>query len=280
MVFRSLFALCALLPFVALAQGADDRIERMERRLMAIENRVFSQSAGGDNAATSGPSLTALADFEVRLSQLEEETRRVYGGVEELSHAVSQLAQKLELIAEDLNLRLQDLETGKAAVAPAAANQSEKVSTNQPAPQQQAVPLKEDAAQTTPTENAGISAAQHYQKAYNYLSTASYDQAEEWFTSFLEQHSQHEMAENAYYWLGEVHLVKNQPEKAVISFSNGLKAFPESSRVPVQLLKMGSAFERLGRVDHARSSWEKLLRDFPDSAEAGKARQLLADLKS
>jgi TolA-binding protein len=57
-----------------------------------------------------------------------------------------------------------------------------------------------------------------------------------------------------------------------VTFAKGLKAFPKGSKASANLLKMGTAFDKLGKNEYAKSSWEKLLQDFPESAEADKAR--------
>jgi TolA-binding protein len=76
-----------------------------------------------------------------------------------------------------------------------------------------------------------------------------------------------------------MHLVQDRAEDAVIAFSSGLKAFPTGSKAPDNMLKMGVAFERMGRKDLAKSTWEKLIKDFPNAASAANAKRRLDALK-
>lgn len=251
---KTILSLLLLLPFAAQAQDAN--YERLERRVMAIEKRAFSGSAGGGEPQ-------AMADFEVRLQQIEDQSRQVYGGVEELSHAVEELARKLDVITKDQDVRLKDLEEKIGGLLAVRAT-AEKNMPKQP-----------EGSTFIPLD---IQPEQHYQKAYNYLTTASYDEAEDWFKAFVDRFPTHKYAENSHYWLGEVYLVKKQPKDAVISFTNGLKAFPDGPKVPGNLLKMGVAFKRLEEFEHAKSTWKKLLEEFPDSAEAQKAQKMLDEL--
>ena len=93
--------------------------------------------------------------------------------------------------------------------------------------------------------------------------------------SFVEMYPEHNLTENAFYWLGEVYLVQGKTENAIIAFKDGLTAFPEGPRASGNLLKMGDSFMKIGQKHHARSAWNKLMKDYPDSSEAAKARTRL-----
>lgn len=125
-----------------------------------------------------------------------------------------------------------------------------------------------------------MSADEAYKKAFDLLMATQYAQAEGWFKAFLQQYPQHNLADNAYYWLGETYLVQGRHEQAAVTFGQGLQAFPKGNKAPANLLKLGTAFERLGKPDLARSTWQKLLADFPKAGEATKATENLQALPS
>lgn len=262
--------------------GKAIRMEQMERRLMLLEQKLFSGTAKEVTARSGRPIDVSddvrgmLADFEARIQQLEEDWRKMYGAVEDLGHSVGKMAEKLELISKDLDFRLQDLETAvakdKEEKAAKAAEEAKKAGPTALKDEKVGLPKEE----IIPTD---MSADKLYQKAYQYLTATSYDKAESWFKEFIKRHKDHKLADNAYYWLGEVYLVQGQAEKAVVEFSNGLGAFPNGTKAPANLLKMGVAFTQMERVDHAKSAWSKLLRDFPNTPEAGKARAKLDELE-
>lgn len=252
----------AMLPLASSAMNAQEqaRFDRLERRLMAMENKVFSGEAEEQDSLDPA----TLADFEIRLSQIEEESRKLYGAVEELGYSVEQLVRKVDLIAKDMEMRMVDIEN-------AVEGKSAPVETQADKEARAAAQVKQD----IPAE---IDPDQLYQKAYNYLTTASYPQAKQWFEAFLERFPNHQRADNSHYWLGEISLVEDDLEKAVIAFSNGLKAFPKGQKAPANFLKMGVALKRLGREDHARSTWKKLIKDFPDAPESEKAKKQLESM--
>lgn len=268
----------------AYAQVSD--IKRLERRLQALEQKVFNEMKANARAGnidnlpgTGSPAAAsaAMADFEIRLQQLEEENRKIYGRAEELGHAVEKMAQKVELIVSDLDMRLQDLEKAAGIAAQGTTN------TNMANQKQASDNKKMQSAGTAPrTTQANVDAdmkpEEVYKKAYSMLTAEAYDEARQWFETFIKRFPDHKLADNSYYWLGETHLVQNHPEQAVISFSNGLQAYPEGRKAPANLLKMGVAFKRMGQVDHAKSAWKKLVRDYSDTPEAQKAKKQLESI--
>ena len=237
-----------------------DYISRIESRINVLERKVFTS-----NGEEKG---TMMADIEARMQQLEDESSKLYGAVEELSGSVEKLANKFDLVIKDINLRLQDLEAGISS-APKKENTAKASTSSAKAPSKFkaiSVPAK-------------ISAEKLYKQAYNYMSAADYNNATTWFSEFLKRHPDHKYAENSFYWLGEVYLVENRPQDAIISFSTGLNKFANGPKVPGNLLKMGVAFEKLGQTKHAKSTWEKLINDYPKSGEADKAKEMIAKLK-
>lgn len=77
-------------------------------------------SNGRDASAPSAPIILAQSsDASVRISQMEEEMRRLIGRVEEMSFLVLQLQEQLRNAQEDNDLRFQDLEGASSGATPA-----------------------------------------------------------------------------------------------------------------------------------------------------------------
>ena len=216
-----------------------------------------------------------MADLELRLQDLEEENAALNGAIERLSKVVVDLASKVEKYQQDQELRLQDLEQGaKASPAPVAAAAAGAVKTGVgvsgtsgtvAAPQETAIP-------------AGMGAQEMYSRAYGYLTAADYPQAELWMAEFVKRYPTDKLSENGYYWLGEIRLVRNNPQTAAVAFRDGLKAFPKGQKAAGSMLKLGVALGQLKKPDLAKGMWEKVVKDYPNSTEAKKATELLATL--
>ena len=287
-MLRMLAILVTMVPMMVQAQEIDaGRFDRLEKRLMALEGRAFSSTAGG--AAVAG---SALADLEQRMQELEREGSQVNGGVERLSNAVERLARRVDELAKDFDLRLRDLEATAQAggagsgqvvagvpLVPTAVQQG--IATAVAVLATPTAPVSTTA--TPPTQSTAIpaemKAEEHYNRAYSYLTAADYTNAQAWLDEFIKRHPKDALADNAYYWLGEVYLVQNNPKAALVNFKSGLETFPKGAKAPANLLKMGVALNQLDKPDLAKGMWQKLVKDFPKAPEADKARAKLAELK-
>lgn len=262
------------------AESLVQRLDAIEKRLGAAEGR---RSSTASNPNIGGLSGYTAADLEQRMTILEEDSSKLRGSTDRSLMAIERLAKRFDDYIKDLDMRLADIEArlDTAAAQPAATPQApaaaaeagEVVAESQPAPKPAAKPATPKAAIP-----ADISAADHYNKAYAYLTATDYKNAEVWFEDFLKRHPTDALADNAYYWLGEVYLVQNNPKAAAVKFRDGLKAFPKGGKAAANLFKMGVALEQLKQPKLARAAWTKLQRDFPKSPEATRAKDKLLAL--
>ena len=246
--------------------GAQQRIERIENRLIAIESKVLGEGGGANS--------TLMADHEARLQALEAESSKIYGTAEEVAHAVERLAEKVDMIAKDLELRLQDIERAiENGISVSAEKKSRDTAvTNQT---RSSDTFADSPAKPVPAE---ISANELYNEAYELMKKASFVSAESWFETFTTRYPDHSKAENAYYWLGEVRLVRKKPQEALVAFGESIKKFPSGPRAADSLLKMGVAFQQIGKEELAQTTWQKLIRDFPESSATQSAKKRLESL--
>jgi len=105
-----------------------------------------------------------------------------------------------------------------------------------------------------------------YKHAFGLLRQADYAAAEEALRAFVEAHPEHDLAGNAKYWLGETYYVRNDYERAAVTFAEGFRNYPESNKAPDNLLKLGMSLARIDRVDDACGIFAELLDRYPDSA--------------
>jgi len=243
----------------------DSKVNRVERRMIALEKQVFSGKSpvGGVSADNK-----LLAQTQAEMQHMGEQNAKLYGKVEELSYAIDKLTEQLKLMSEDFDFRLNDLEQGKTS------NKEEikKPVTNS---------LLKASTVTKATNSdipENITAEKLYEKAYGYLTLTEYQKSHEWFAEFIKRFPNHKLTDNAYYWAGEINLVLNDPKGAILSFSKGLKNFPDGRKAPANLLKIGVAFKQMGNTKHAKNSWDKLIKDFPNTPEAIKAKKFLNEL--
>ena len=120
-----------------------------------------------------------------------------------------------------------------------------------------------------PTEMVALAPAlpagtpkQQYDYAYDVLKQAvqqggEYDEARRAFDAFIESHPDHELTDNAYYWLGETYYVVKDYASASHHFALGLQRFPDGNKAPDIMLKLGMSLYGSGRTDEACIAFEK-----------------------
>jgi TolA-binding protein len=81
--------------------------------------------------------------------------------------------------------------------------------------------------------------------------------------------------ERAQFLVADIFLSQKDYRGAVAEFESLIAAVPSGTRIPDAFLKLGMAQRALGDEARARRSWERLVKDHPNSAAARQARTLL-----
>ena len=119
---------------------------------------------------------------------------------------------------------------------------------------------------------------QLYNKARGLLLEGDTDTAGDLFTAFIKSHSDHELADNAMYWLGECHYTAGRYDQAITVFKNLVKTFPKAEKVPDALLKTGYAYLSMDDINRASHFLKKVLVKYPFSPAAEKAQIKLREI--
>lgn len=119
-----------------------------------------------------------------------------------------------------------------------------------------------------------------YQQAFSLLRDKNYDEAEKYFRNFLSSFPDHNLVQNAKYWLGETYYVRDDFERAARLFAEGYQRFPEGSKAPDNLLKLGLSLGHLGNKTDACLTLAQIRRKFSRGAGAvlERAEQEMADM--
>ncbi len=214
----------------------------------------------------------ALASFEARLLQLEEELRRLTGRLEEMEFRQRQLEERLRQLearpaAPPIAAPEPEAEVAEGepvAAEPraegAAAEEERPMAEEQPAAD---VPLAE-AAELAPALAGGPQ--ERYQAALALLEAGRFAQAEEALARLLSDFPDHELAPRAAYWLGETYFFRQDYQAAAQTFARNYRRYgPQAPRAPDTLLKLGMAFAAMGDRERACRTFEELARRHPDA---------------
>lgn len=238
---KRIFCLLALcLPCAAFAQEEPAPIE---------QGSAFSPPPlMGSDPVAGNP-----AQLEVKLSNIEDELRRLRGKNEENEFQIKKLTETVDKLQRDIDMRFSDL--GK----PSAAAHEEPAA--KPALADKAKPEEKPAATTggdgtlrpPAKEGSGEFATPRdlYNHAFRLLNQTKYEEAAKAFEEFTRKYSKDPLVGNAYYWTGETYYIRRDYVAAADNFRQGFEALPNGPKAPDNLLKLAMSLDALGRGKEA-----------------------------
>jgi tol-pal system protein YbgF len=238
------------------------KITDLEARLIRIEKILENQS------------LIQLAN---ELEQVRNDTKTLRGQLDQLRYESQNAATRQRDLYVDVDKRLQSLEQAQrtqAALPPAQPPGGFAANTPSPSAPAAATP----APPPTPARPAGTD-QQNYQAAFDLMQGRKYEEAGKAFTDFLAGFPQSPLADNAQYWLAETHYVRGQYQAALPEFQKVIDSYPQSSKQPDALLKIGYCQDELGNKAAARTTLQQVTRKYPDTTAARLATQRLDRLQ-
>jgi tol-pal system protein YbgF len=117
-----------------------------------------------------------------------------------------------------------------------------------------------------------------YNQARADLLRGNYDLAIAGFKEFLRLYPDHDLADNAQYWLGECHYAQEQFSEAALEFDKVLTNYPRGDKVASAYLKKGFSYFELNQTARGVIVLQQLIKLYPNSNEAKIARERLQGL--
>lgn len=280
-----------------------DRLERDLNLLQRQVYRGKVQAGGAPGGGTTETAISpnAVADMQVRVSAFESELRSMTGRMEEVRHNLDQLGARLDKLVADVDTRLSAMEQnianmrrgGTGPIAGAAPGPGQGPSSSTAAMSGEFTPaggaedgtlpvqLPSDATAGaalrapagTSTEVAAAEGGllpqgtplEQYQYARSLLAKADYPAAERTLKAFIQAYPEHDLTENAEYWLGETYYVRSDFTNAAVTYADGYKKYSKGSKAPDNLLKLGLSLANLGETGQACKAFAEIEKKFPDA---------------
>lgn len=107
---------------------------------------------------------------------------------------------------------------------------------------------------------------EQYNNAFSLLRQAQYSEAEQALRGFVEQNPEDPLAGNAKYWLGETYYVRGNYQQSAVIFAEAYQQYPNNSKAPDNLLKLGMSLGALGNTADACGTFAELLKRYPKAA--------------
>lgn len=114
-----------------------------------------------------------------------------------------------------------------------------------------------------------------YDKALGYYREGRYEGAIAGFENFLKLYPKSDLADNAYFWIGESHRDLKKYEDAILAYQKVINGYPNGNKVPIAMLHQAFAFEKINDKTTANLVFKKVLKNFPETKEAEIAKKKL-----
>lgn len=200
------------------------------------------------------------ADLQASLDSAKVDMQVMAGKVDDATLQAKKPVEDITLLKEDLDRRLTALE-----------KRAESLEKNYDELQ------KKNAEATAKQSEASPEIL--YQQGVDLAKAGDTQKARDLLLRFADKNPNHELAANAHYWIGETYYTEKSYDLAILEFEKVIKNYPDKGKVPAAMLKQAMAFKAIGDGKSGKYVLNKLLENFPHSAEAATAKAKLKEMK-
>jgi TolA-binding protein len=253
--------------------SVEQRIERLEQQLRAVQRRVFPGGAGAQPvepeiqpetaqpAARPAPGGGAVGDLTARVDALEAQLATLTGQIEESANRTRQMEAAITRLREETVARLDRLEAPRAQ--PVAENPA---ASAQPAERE---PARTPAAATPETAEpaataGGDPAEEAYNAGFRLWEARRYAEAQTALQAVAERYPRSRWASWASNLAGRAYLDDNKPATAARVLLANYQTNPQGERAADSLYFLGQALVTLNRRPEACRVYDELARVYPN----------------
>ncbi len=196
----------------------------------------------------------------------------------QLKKEVSQLRtqqKEIKMNLMDISQRIDNLSKNVAKNS----LEIEKLKTFQKPPSSTQVP-KEGAERVTMPENP----VDLYKRALDAYYKGKTEEARNYFQEFVRKYKNHELYDNALFWIGQTYYAEGKYEEAINAWNKLIEGcetgeIVECNKYPMAMLKKAYAYMKMGNIEEAKNIFRDIIAKFPDSEEAELAQRKLEAIK-
>ncbi len=221
----------------------------------AVEKTLIEQSLDSVNklTLTMGSLQKSMLDMQANSSaRLDSMTTQIQGVSDNLQELLARMGK--------LNQQITDAQTAIQAIDAKLA----AASAPAPAPAPAAAPVP--------------SADLLYSNGLRDFNSKRYDLATQEFQDYLKYYADTDLASNAQFYLGEIAFAQQQYPQALDAYTKVVENYPKSFKLAAARWKRSLALIQMGDKTAAIRELRNVVRLFPGSEEAGRARAKLKEL--
>ena len=242
------------------------QLQILQTDIKTLEKAVYSQPGTGMSSSVEN-SNDVLTQHLLKLSDLEEQFKILTNNFEEINFKLDKLSNRITKVQTDNQMRFQDLEKSGSGNVSSGIKKLPGSGEAQDLGTTLAIPKPDEASPeyvqrtesidsvgTVVTETAQraekilpeTSPEEQYKFAISFLKVGDYETAEFALREFVDVNPRHDLAGNAQYWYGETFRVRQLYQDAATAYLDGYQKYPNSSKAPVNLLKLGVMLVQIG----------------------------------
>jgi tol-pal system protein YbgF len=216
-----------------------------------------------------------------KMQRLQKQVRELNGEIDTLKHRIKQNQKVQSDTYEDLDNRLSKLEKdGKRDGSSADGNEDNRAQENK---SRKSAGQKNDdyGSKDFQSSEGGADESEvksAYMDGFNKLKNSHYDAAISSFKKFVSDYPDSDLADNAWYWLGEAYYVQGKPDASEKAFQTVVNRFSSSEKLPGSLYKIGLIEAAGGHTDNAKATLQRVIDQYPDSKVADLAKKKLQSM--
>ena len=249
------------------------QVELLKKDIKTLEKAVYSKDSTNSSSSTISNGNDVLTKHLLKLSELEEQFKNLTNNFEEINFKLDKLSNRITKIQTDNQMRFQDIESGTQTTSSVSKKKKLLPGSDQPSDlgsvsDSDVASLKE-VQETQSVESVGAvvtetatrtekilpdkSPEEQYEFATSFLKVGDYETAEYALREFIDLNPKHGLAGNAQYWYGETFRVRQLYQDAASAYLDGYQKYPQSSKAPVNLLKLGVMLVQIGEKEQGCS---------------------------
>jgi len=219
-----------------------------------------------------------LALIQVRLTAIQSENEKLRLEIEDLGRSIQALRDESYQSRADMLSEMSSLKSSTLALQSLLDDTGTRMSKlihsveSGPSADTTRIARNRPAAQN-------IKPKELYQTAYLDLSRRNYSLALVEFQEYLKLFPNGEFADNAQYWIGEIHYAQGDYAKALSEFAKVVSQYPKGKKTPAAYLKMGYCQIQQKNLEEAKRLFNLVIQTAPQSEEAQLARDRLKGLE-
>ena len=296
-LFLVFFSIFIFKNFELYAEDFDiaETLKLIQKDLKTLEKAVYSGSSSSTTQSSgSDMSEDTLTRHLLKLSDIEQQFQELTNKFEEINFKIDKLSSRISKNQADNQLRFQDLEKAKLSdrlqSTDIASNQTKKQLPGSSEAQNLGRISDEDLENTHVVQNTQSiestntvvtekymseekilpegTPKEQYDFALSFIKVGDYETAEIALREFVITNENNELAGNAQYWYAETFRIRQLYQDAATAYLDGYQKYPNSSKAPINLLKLGVSLVQIGEKDQGCSMITGVSKQYPQASQS------------